>query len=267
MSITHQYALVTGASSGIGKAIAQQLALRGYHLLLISSNPDKLKATSQAMKTDFPDIDIQFFAQDLSKTEAIKAIYEWSLPFHSSLTIIINNAGYGLSGKFEEISIQEQLNVIDVNLKALVELTYAFIPVLKQHAPHKTYMLNVASTTAYQSVPFFAIYTASKTAVLSFSRSLRYELRDTNISVSVLSPGSTNTNFVNRARMSERIKKLAAKFSMTPKEVAYIALKGLFRGKAEIIPGFLNLLNAILPRFVPKILVESIASNIYKPES
>ncbi|MDF7819948.1 SDR family NAD(P)-dependent oxidoreductase [Runella sp. MFBS21] len=267
MSITHQYALVTGASSGIGKAIAQQLALRGYHLLLISSNPDKLKATSQAMKTDFPRIDIQFFAQDLSKTEAIKAIYEWSLPFHSSLTIIVNNAGYGLAGRFEEIPIQEQLNIIDVNLKALVELTYVFIPVLKRHDNRKTFVLNVASTTAYQSIPFFAIYTASKTAVLSFSRSLRYELRDTNISVSVLSPGSTNTDFVNRARMSEHIKKLATKFSMTPDEVATIALKGLFRGKAEIIPGFLNVLNAILPRFVPKIWVESIGSNIYKPKN
>ncbi len=267
MPLSHQYALVTGASSGIGKAIAQQLAQKGYHLLLVSSNVLKLQTATQQLKTEFPEIDIRFLAQDLSATGAIKTIYEWTVPFHSSITIIINNAGYGLSGKFEEISIQEQLNVIDVNLKALVELTYAFIPVLKQHAPHKTYMLNVASTTAYQSVPFFAIYTASKTAVLSFSRSLRYELRDTNISVSVLSPGSTNTDFVNRARMSERIKKLAAKFSMAPKEVAYIALKGLFRGKAEIIPGFLNLLNAILPRFVPKILVESIASNIYKPES
>jgi len=124
----------------------------------------------------------------------------------------------------------------------------------------------VASTAAYQAVPYFTVYSASKAAVLSFNRALRYELRDSNISLTNLSPGSTDTHFVHRAGMGSSLKQLARKFNMLPDEVAKTAVKGLFAGKSEIIPGFTNILNAYLPRFVPKLLTEAVGARIYKPE-
>lgn len=266
MSPTQPYALVTGASRGIGKAIAKELAARQYNLLLVSADELTLRAAAFGLKSEFPTLDIRYLAQDLSAPGAVAAISEWSAPFHSDLGVVVNNAGYGLTGPFEALAIEEQLNMIDVNFKVLVALSHAFIPVLKQSSAKKAYLLNVASTTAYQSVPYLSVYTATKAAVLSFSRSIRHELIDSKVSVSVVSPGSTNTDFVQRARMSEEVKKLAEKVNMTPEEVAKIAVDGLFKGKAEIVPGLLNVLNAFLPRLVPKNLVEKIAGNIYKPK-
>jgi short-subunit dehydrogenase len=168
-----------------------------------------------------------------------------------------------LNGPFEQIPIQEQLNIIDVNIKAQLQIAYAFIPLLRQFP--KSYLLNVGSTTCYQSVPYLSIYAASKAFVISFTRSLRHELRQSPVSVSCHSPGSTDTDFVNRARMGQHVRSTAARFNMTPEQVARTAIKGLFNGKAEIIPGFTNKLNAFLPKFFPKSFVEKIAANIYKP--
>jgi len=130
----------------------------------------------------------------------------------------------------------------------------------------RAYLLNLASTTAYQTVPYLNIYAATKAFALSFTRGLRYELRHSGISVSALSPGSTDTDFVNRARMSEHTRSIANRFNMTPEKVASIAVEGLFKGKAEIIPGFTNKLNAWLPKFFPKLFVEKIAAGIYAPK-
>ncbi len=123
----------------------------------------------------------------------------------------------------------------------------------------------MGSTTSYQSVPYLSIYAASKAFVLSFTRSMRQELKGTSISVSCLSPGSTDTDFVNRAGMTAHTRKIAGRFNMTPQRVAQIALNGMFKGSAEIIPGFVNRLNALLPKFVPKGITERIAASIYSP--
>ena len=127
--------------------------------------------------------------------------------------------------------------------------------------------MNVASTTCFQSVPYLNVYAASKAFVLSFTRGLRFELRNTSISVSVLIPGSTDTDFVNRARMSPAVKRTAEKFNMQPDLVGKIAVRGLFKGKAEIIPGFSNKVHAFFPRFFPKSFVEKLGGNIYKPKT
>jgi hypothetical protein len=178
------------------------------------------------------------------------------------LNLVVNNAGYGLNGAFADMPLEAQLNLIDVNVKAQVKISHSFIPVLKQF--QEAWLLNVGSTTCYQPVPYLSVYAASKSFVISFTRSLRHELRHTSISVSCLSPGSTDTDFVNRAGMPERIKNTARRFNMTPERVAGIAIKGLFNRKAEIIPGFTNKLNAYLPKFFSKSLVEKIAGNIYE---
>ncbi|MEI9911219.1 MAG: SDR family NAD(P)-dependent oxidoreductase [Bacteroidota bacterium] len=203
------YALITGAAKGIGKAIAEELALKGYRLLLLDIDKEALAHTADHIGTRYA-VPVYTLHQDLSHPDAIQNITAWSKPFHHELSVVVNNAGYGLNGAFEQMPISEQLNIIDVNVKAQLQIAYAFIPVLKKFK--KSYLLNVGSTTCYQSVPYLSIYAASKAFVISFTRSLRFELKDSAISVSCLSPGSTDTDFVNRARMGEHVRRTADRY-------------------------------------------------------
>lgn len=258
------FALVTGAAKGIGKALAAGLAARNYDLLLVDIDKAQLRTTASELAATHK---IMAFTlhQDLSAPDAIERLTDWTAEFHNQLTVVISNAGYGLNGAFETLTLEEQLNIIDVNIRAQVSISHKYIPVLRAHP--RAYLLNLGSTTAYQTVPYLNIYAASKAFAVSFTRGLRYELRHSTVSVSCLSPGSTDTDFVNRARMGAGIKKTAERFNMTPEKVAAIALDGLFKGKAEILPGFHNKLNAFLPNFFPKRLVEKIAGGIYEPKA
>lgn len=257
------YALITGAAKGIGKAIAAQLAERNYHLLLVDIDEKTLSATAATIAAQYH-VNVHTLHQDLSAPDALQNVTAWSSTWHDSLSVVVNNAGYGINGPFEQLTLQEQFNIIDVNIKAQVGLSYAYIPVLRKFP--KAYLLNLASTTAYQTVPYLNIYASTKAFALSFTRGLRYELRHSPISVSALSPGSTDTDFVNRARMGDYTRNVANRFNMTPEKVAKIAVDGLFKGKAEIVPGFTNKLNAWLPKFFPKLFVEKIAAGIYEPK-
>jgi short-subunit dehydrogenase len=176
--------------------------------------------------------------------------------------VLVNNAGYGLWGRFEKLDLSEQLNMLQLNLTLPVQLTYALLPQLRQ-AP-RAYVLNVASTAAYQAVPSLTVYAASKAFLLSFSRGLRYELKDTNVSVTCLSPGATTTDFTSRAGMGTELQAVANKVSMTPTAVAAAGLQALFAGEAELIPGILNKVSAGLTSVVPKGIVEKIAAGIYE---
>lgn len=256
------YALITGAAKGIGRAMAIELAKRGYDLLLTDWDVAALSSTITDLQTGYSGTFRQF-TQDLSFPDAAGNLKAWSAPYHKELEVVINNAGYGLNAPFEQLDISAQLNIIDVNVKAQLAVTHAFLPVLASHK--RSYLLNVCSTTAYQPVPYLSVYAASKAFVLSFNRSLHYELRNSTVSLSYLSPGSTDTHFVIRAGMQEHTLRLARRFNMTAEEVARIAIKGLFKGKEEIIPGFLNKLNAYLPKFFPVSLVRKIGAGIYEP--
>ena len=256
------YALITGTAKGIGAAIAYQMARKGYDLLLIDIDGEGLEKT-KARINEKSTTAVHTLQLDLSSPDCADTIFEWSSRFHNELDVVINNAGYGLNGAFEKLSIGEHENIIDVNIKAQLKIAHAFIPVLRRF--NKSYLLNVGSTTCFQSVPYMSIYAASKAFVISFTRSLRYELKDSPVSVSCLIPGSTDTDFVNRARMNEHAKKTATRYYMTPETVAKIAIAGMFAGKAEIIPGISNKLHSVLPKFFPKSFVEKIAGNIYRP--
>ena len=258
------FALVTGAAKGIGKAIAEELALRKYNLLLVDMDADALYATSKKIERDYV-VQALPLHIDISSKDGVDQVVSYTQPYHEWLSVVVNNAGYGLNGAFENIPIEEQLNIIEVNINALVKLSHAYIPVLKKF--EKGYLLNVSSTTAYQTVPYLNVYAATKAFALSFTRGLSYELRSSNLTVSTLSLGSTGTDFVTRADINEGTKKIAAKYNMTPEAVAQIAISGLFKGKPEIIPGFANKLNAFLPKFFPKWFVEKITGNIYKQKN
>ena len=254
------YALITGASKGIGKAMAEQLAARGFNLLLVARSENLLIKLSQQLKNKYK-IDVQYFEVDLSENYAANRVNMWCIQHKFPVSILINNAGYAVWGMFDKLTLPEQQNMLQLNINSMVELTYYLIPILKKQP--KSFILNVSSTTAYQAVPCISLYAASKAFVLSFTRGLRYELRSSTISVSCLSPGSTSTSFMERANM-QPLEKVAEKFSMSPEVVAKIGLNGMFQKKSEIIPGFVNKITASVTSILPKSLLEKIAAGIYE---
>jgi hypothetical protein len=252
-------AIITGASKGLGNAIAHELAAKGYDLLLIARS-EKILADEAALLAKQFSIQAKFLALDLSDQQAPAQIITWCHENNFNPTVLINNAGYACWGFFDSLDLTSQQRMMQVNMNTLVHLTHALLPELKNHS--KSYILNVASTAAFQSVPTMALYAASKAFVRSFSRSLRYELKHTNVSVTCLSPGPIATNFIQQAGM-EAMQKTAEKFEMTAREVARKGLADMFRGKSESVPGFLNFLNVRLSFIMPDALLEKVAANLY----
>lgn len=256
-----QFALVTGAAKGIGRAIATELAARKFGLLLIDIDDAGVRIVQSELQQRFG-ITVATFSVDLALQDAAQQIFEWSTPYHNELSILINNAAYGLNGAFEQLPLQDQLGIVDVNIKAVLCLCYRFIPVLKQQ--QAGFILNIGSNAGFQAVPYLNLYAASKAFIISFTRSLRYELRKTNIHVSCVNPGSTDTNFVDRAGMGERIRKTASRYNMTPEAVAKIAVQALLSKKKEVITGFNTKLGIFLSWLAPNSLSEKFGANIFE---
>ncbi|MDF7814293.1 SDR family oxidoreductase [Hymenobacter sp. YC55] len=254
-------ALITGASRGIGRAFAVELARRGYDLLLVARSADQLEAVAAELR-QLHKIKAHVLPCDLASAGAAERVAEWVSTQAQELTVLINNAGYGIWGRFEELTLAEQQNMLQLNMHLPVALTHLLLPAL--HRQPKAYILNVASTAAYQAVPTLTLYAASKAFLLSFSRGLRYELRESGVSVSCLSPGATTTDFADRAGMSAGLQETANKVSMTPAQVAQAGIAALLAGEAEIIPGALNKISSKLTGLVPKALTEKIAAGIYE---
>ena len=255
------YALITGASKGIGKAIAEELALRKHHLLLVSRSKELLLAESRRLENEHQ-IKVDFFAIDLSLPGSPKKVIDWCNEKNYGVNILVNNAGYGLSGPFEKYTGDDYLNMMQVNMAVPVELTALFLPMLKKESG--AHILNVASTAAYQAVPLLSVYSATKSFVLSFSRGLSQELKGTPVSVTCVSPGGTDTEFVVRAQIGKKGLDMARKFNMSPESVARIAVNAMFAGKPEKVTGFLNKLGVFSTWLLPKTLVERTAMKIYK---
>lgn len=255
-----EYALITGASKGIGKSIALLLAKKGYNLLLVARSEADLQDLGNSVKKNYG-VEVAWLSADLSEPGAADIVFNWVNNIDVPVSVLINNAGYGMWGNFDDLDIKQQLSMVRVNIDALIELSYLLLPLLKQR--QQAFILNVASTAAYQAVPTLAVYSASKAFVLSFSRALRFELKNSTVSVSCLCPGPTDTGFAHRAGM-DALAELAAKFNMSPADVAAIGIKGMFKKKAEIVPGFLNKVSAAAARHSPKALIESVTAGLYK---
>jgi short-subunit dehydrogenase len=254
------FALITGASKGIGKSIAEQLAARGFDLLLIARSADLLEQVAKEISQS-TNKNCQWLALDLAGDQAAESVFEWCSKNQYNVSVLVNNAGYGLSGSFENYSAQEYTDMLNVNIITLTKLSRLFLPsFLKQPA---AYILNIGSSASYQAVPYLSAYAASKTYVLNFSRGLFQELKKTSVSVTCICPGPTDTNFVNRANVGAKGQKAAERFNMSPQKVARIAVDSLFRRKPELITGNLNKLSAFFAWLLPKTLVEGVAKKLY----
>lgn len=255
------YALITGASKGIGKAIAYNLAAKKINLLLVARSKDLLNEIAVDLNSKYK-IYVQFLGVDLADEDAAQIIFEWITNSNIPLNILINNAGYGLSGRFEKYTAHAHANMIHVNITSLVKLTSFLLPILKQQK--QSYILNIASAAAYQAVPYLSTYAASKSFLVSFSRALHYELKNTTVAVTCVSPGGTDTDFGLRADIGIKAVKAGKKLNMNADEVASIAVNSMFKKKREVIVGFINKLGAFLVWLTPKTLSEKVAANLYQ---
>ena len=255
------YALITGASKGIGRAISEELASRRVNLLLVARDTSLLEELATQLKQQYA-IQADYLSLDLAVPNAVETLKTWIENHQYQINILVNNAGYGLSGAFTDYTIEEHKAMMQVNMTVPVELTAMLLPQLKRNQP--SYILNIASSAAYQSVPGLTTYAASKSFILSFSRGLRYELRNKGVSVTAVSPGSTDTGFASRAKVGAKGLRAAEKVNMTPQAVAGIAVKAMYAKKAEVITGFINQLGAFLVWLFPKKLAEKTAAGIYE---
>jgi len=255
------YALVTGASKGIGKAIAEELAQHGFDILLVARSAPLLKKTAEEIKNRF-NVQCGYRVTDLTEPGAVRDILDWCLKNNYTVSVLVNNAGFGTAGPFEKSDPQEQEGMMWVNMLSPVLLCHAFIPVLRQQP--KAYILNVGSTTAYHAVPLMSLYAATKSFILRFSRGLHEELRKTNISVTCICPGTTDTDFPYRAKVNPKAIKTGKNFSMSPQEVARKAVRGMLNQKKELVPGFINKLTVFLVWLLPFNLTERTALKIYR---
>jgi uncharacterized protein len=255
------YALVTGSSKGLGKAIAIELAKQNINVLLIARSHAELAQTAAEIKSAYK-VSADFFVSDLSAPNAVSDIYNWTKEKKYPINILVNNAGYGLSGLLENNSIADNTSMMQVNMLAVVQLCQYFLPELKQQP--KAYILNIASSAAYQAVPYLSVYAASKAFVLSFSRGIATELKSSSVSVTCVCPGPTDTGFNQRAKVSGKALKTANKLNADPAIVAKTAVEAMFSEKRELITGFVNKLGAFFVWLLPKGFIESTTANLYK---
>lgn len=247
------YVLITGASAGIGEIFAEQLAAQGNNLILTARREERLQALAEKLSSQYK-ISVETVAADLADPQGPQILAEKINTESWKLNGLINNAGFGDLGAFMELGLERQLQMIQLNVTSLVDLTHRLLPNLAQQ--NKSFVINVASTAAFQAGPLMAIYYATKAFVLSFSEALHEELKAHGIAVSTLCPGPTTSEFANEANMTDT--KLFKAGVMTAEEVVTLSLKK--RDRAIVITGWKNILGVwagkLSPRFVTRKLAK-----------
>lgn len=247
-------ALITGASAGIGEALAQQMAQQGYNLVLVARSQDRLQSLAQELSQAY-DIQTYPLPADLAHPQAPAQIQQQVQSWGLHIDVLINNAGLGAYGEFAASPLSQQMQMVQVNMVALTELTHRFLPFMLQ--AKRGHIMNVASTAAFMPGPLMTVYYASKAYVLSFSEALQEELKGSGVKVLALCPGPVRTNFQSTAQL-QNSKLVRNQVFMDAPTVAQQGLKAMFAGQTVLIPGVINQLQALSPRFLPRAIVPAI---------
>jgi len=238
-----EWALITGASSGIGCELCKLLAADHFNLALVARNEARLKQVARELEAAHG-ISTKVLGKDLGRAAAASEIFEALRD--TPISILVNNAGFGWRGQFMRAELPLSLEMMRVNMDALVQLTHLFAqPMLAKGAGR---ILNVASTAAFQPGPLAAIYYASKAFVFSFSVALAEELAGTGVTVTTLCPGPTQTEFFKRAGMQRSSPWLQM---MSAEQVASIGYRALMKGKRIVVPGIMNQITSTFARHLP----------------
>lgn len=247
-------ALVTGASSGLGVDFARHLAARGCNLILVARRENQLRAVQEEIRQRYS-VDVQIIPMDLAAEDAPQILYDQLQAEGKQVDVLINNAGYGLYGQFTEIEWEREKNMLELDIITLMHLTKLFTKDMV--ARNFGFILLVASIGAYQPSPLYASYSAAKSFVLNFGEALNYELRQTNVRCTVISPGITATEFL---KVSGQQASLYQRLAMMKSEdVTRIGIESMLKGKPSVVPGRLNALSVWSNRLMPRRLSAAVA--------
>lgn len=231
----NQTVLITGASSGIGFELARCFARDGYNVIMNAHYPDKLEEAAQQIKQEFPAVQVDTIACDLSRDGAAQQLYQEVQQRGGQIEFLVNNAGFGERGSFLETDLEKEVGIIHLNIIALVSLTKFFAKDMASRGSGK--ILQLGSVASFIPHPLLSVYAASKAFILSFTEALQNELKDTGVSMTILCPPPTDTNFFEVANMENT--KVAQGPQATAEEVAKEGYKGLMSGEARVFPTFL----------------------------
>lgn len=245
-----KYALVTGATSGIGLAISRVLMRKGYGIVMVSSSLKHLKEARRRMEERFPNIKVYIIEEDLSIKDSAIRLYNKVKNLGITVDILVNNAGFGLAGSSEKIDIKKDEKLLYLNMITPTILCKLFLRDMYKRKKGK--ILNVASTAAFQPGPYNSTYFASKSYLYSYSRAIRYEAKRHGVNVCTLCPGTTRTQFFQKEGVKTPI------WAMPAGKVAEYAVDGLEKNRAVIIPGNIDKMLRIVPSGIKLIAVACI---------
>ena len=254
-----KWALITGASAGIGVALAEELAAGGTHLLLTARRQERLQEVAGMLRKKHG-IQTEVFAADLARREAPQQIYDLTKEKGLRIDLLINNAGFGQYGELPKVETQRLLDMVEVNCTAVVHLTRLFLP--EMVARRSGDILILASTASFQAVPYISTYAATKAFDLFFAEGLAEEMKPYGIRVCALCPGSTESEFHAVAGQE----KFTSKNPEPADKVARTGLQALVMGKSYVISGVGNYLGAHSQRVVPRRTVTRIAAKMFRPK-
>jgi short-subunit dehydrogenase len=254
------YALVTGASSGIGECFVHELAARGRNVILVARSARKLEDMTRTLSSK-RNVGMKPISLDLSEPGAAARLATTLRERGLAVDLLVNNAGFGARGRFWELPLDRQAAMVRLNIQAVVELTHLLLPPMVE--ARRGAIINVSSTAGFQAVPYTSMYGATKAFVTSFSEGLAEELRPFGIAVVTLCPGGTRTNF-----------HIASNYGQPPlpggmqgpEAVVRATLAALDRGGGMVVPGIMNKLSLVSQRLIPRRLVTKVTARIFYPE-
>jgi uncharacterized protein len=246
-------ALITGASSGIGRELAKLFAADGAALVLVARREDRLRALAKELHRTHG-VKAHVVPKDLVEPSAPQEIRAWASGKGIAIDVLVNNAGFGARGRFAAIDLERQLDMLQVNVTALTHLTRLFLPGMLER--RRGAILNVGSQAGFQPGPRMAVYYATKAYVLSFTEALAEEVRGSGVGVTLLAPGATATEFAARADMEgSRVLRTGV---MEARSVARAGYRGMRRGEVLVVPGLKGKLSASAVRLMPRSLVRRV---------
>ena len=252
--------LVTGASSGIGKALARELAAQGAHLVLVSRNAQRLEQEAEDLKIRFC-VTVHVFPADLSLPENCQKLFEFTQKNHLDVDVLVNNAGLGHYGPFDQASVEDTSAMLDLNVHALTHLTRLYLPGMLQRRTGG--ILNVGSTAGFQPLPYLSVYAASKAFVLNFTEALWEECNGSGVRIFCLCPGNTLTRF----HQTAGITKQKMFFCAAAPDVARFALRKFLRSnQPSAIYGFWNKLMIYAERLSLRRLTVLVTGRMYRSD-
>ena len=255
------FALITGASSGIGECFARALARRGRNLVLAARSEDKLRQLAAEIEREHG-VNTEVMASDLSLRDAATQLAAALKEKHLDIGLLVNNAAFGGRGEFWKLELDRQMAMVRLNVNALAELTYLLLPAMVERG--RGAIINVSSTASFQPMAYTATYGATKAFVTSFSMGLAEEVRPHGIRVVTLCPGGTRTNFFVAGNYGVRT---IPGGLQAPEEVVEEALRALDQGGGLVVPRFLNKLGVFVQRFIPRETVAKFAAAAFRPRN